>query len=408
MARSTSTNVRSFMLVSAVPLLRGRDLRLDLFRGLANWAIFLDHIPNNAVAWLTTSNYGFSDAADIFVFISGYTAAFVYARRMAVQGVLAGTALLMRRVWQLYIAHVLLFVFYAAAIGYVAERYGSSHLLDEFNVAGMIEQPVATLTQGLLLKFKPLNLDVLPLYIVLMAGFPPLLVLMMRSPNAALAASSCVYLLASYFGWNFSAYPSGVWYFNPFAWQLLFTIGAWAALGGAARTQSLVRSRIVMAASIAFVLLALVVTLAVRFNAAGVMPAGLLEFFVPNDKTNLPPYRVLHFGALAVIVVRIIPKDWTGLNSRLLRPVIHCGQRSLEVFCVGIFLSFVGHFVLEMYSDRLTAQIGVSLGGLMVMTSVASYRTWSRKLDAAVRTQDVRISEDRELLVSAHKKENSI
>jgi hypothetical protein len=177
------------MVVSAVPLSPGRDLRLDLFRGLANWAIFLDHIPNNAVAWLTTRNYGFSDAADIFVFISGYTAAFVYSKRMSAQGILAGTALLMRRVWQLYVAHVLLFIFYAAAIGYVAERYGSSHLLDEFNVAGLIEQPVATLTQGLLLTFKPLNLDVLPLYIVLMAGFPPLLVLMRRSPNVALAVT---------------------------------------------------------------------------------------------------------------------------------------------------------------------------------------------------------------------------
>jgi hypothetical protein len=379
---SISTNVRSFMVVCAIPLPRGRDLRLDLFRGLANWAIFLDHIPNNTVAWLTTRNYGFSDAADIFVFISGYTAAFVYSRRMSAQGILAGTALLMRRVWQLYVAHVLLFIFYAAAIGYVAERYGSSHLLDEFNVAGMIEQPVATLTQGLLLKFKPLNLDVLPLYIVLMAGFPPLLVLMMRSPHAALAASSCVYLLARYFGWNFSAYPSGGWYFNPFAWQFLFTVGAWAALGGAARAQSLARSRIVLAASAVFVLLALVVTLAVRFEAAGFMPAGLLEILVPNDKTNLAPYRVLHFLALAVIVIRIIPKDWTGLDSRLLRPLVLCGQRSLEVFCVGIFLSFVGHFVLEMYSDRLTAQIGISLGGLMLMTCVASYRTWSRKLDA--------------------------
>ena len=51
------------MTVCALPLPRGRDLRLDLFRGLANWAIFLDHIPNNTVAWLTTRNYGFSDAA---------------------------------------------------------------------------------------------------------------------------------------------------------------------------------------------------------------------------------------------------------------------------------------------------------------------------------------------------------
>jgi hypothetical protein len=83
---STSTNGRSFMVVCTIPLARGRDLRLDLFRGLANWAIFLDHFPNNTVAWLTMRNYGFGDATDIFVFISGYTAAFVYSRRMSGQG----------------------------------------------------------------------------------------------------------------------------------------------------------------------------------------------------------------------------------------------------------------------------------------------------------------------------------
>lgn len=358
-----------------------RDLRLDLFRGLANWAIFLDHIPNNAVAWLTTRNYGFSDAADIFVFISGYTAAFVYARRIAAQGVVVGMALLLRRVWQLYVAHVLLFVFYAAAIGYVAQRYGHSHLLDEFNVAGLIEQPVATLTQGLLLKFKPLNLDVLPLYIVLMAGFSPLLILMMRSPDVALAASTSVYLLARYLDWNFPAYPSGGWYFNPFAWQLLFTMGAWAALGGGTRVHGLARSRTILATSVAFVLFAFVVTLAVRLDETAFLPSGLLEFFVPNDKTNLAPYRVLHFLALAVIVVRLVPKNWIGLRSAMLRPVVVCGQRSLEVFCLGIFLSFVGHFVLEMYSEKLVTQAAVSGAGLLLMTCVAYYRTWSRSLD---------------------------
>jgi hypothetical protein len=334
---------------------KGRNLRLDLFRGLANWAIFLDHIPNNAVAWLTTRNYGFSDAADIFVFISGYTAAFVYARRMALQGILAGTALLLRRVWQLYVAHILLFVFYAVAIGYVAQR-GHSHLLDEFNVAGLIEHPVATLSQGLLLKFKPLNLDVLPLYIVIMAGFPPLLVLMRRSPDLALGASASVYVVAHLLDWNFKAYPSGGWYFNPFAWQLLFTMGAWAALGGRARVQRLARSNIVLGASIAFVVFALVVTLAIRFDSAGILPAAIIDFFDPNDKTNLAPYRILHLMALAVVVVRLLPRDWRGLRSVALRPLIVCGQRSLEVFCVGIFLSFVGHFILEMYSNALVTQ----------------------------------------------------
>ena len=47
-----------------------RDLRLDLFRGLALWFIFIDHVPDNIVSWLTVRNYGFSDATEIFVYIS--------------------------------------------------------------------------------------------------------------------------------------------------------------------------------------------------------------------------------------------------------------------------------------------------------------------------------------------------
>src|ERR1700736_4815443 len=74
-----------------------RDLRLDLFRGLALWLIFLDHIPSYIVNWITIRNYGFSDAAEIFVFISGYTAAFVYGRAMREHGaVVAGARILNR------------------------------------------------------------------------------------------------------------------------------------------------------------------------------------------------------------------------------------------------------------------------------------------------------------------------
>ncbi len=99
---------------------KGRDLRLDLFRGIANWAIFLDHIPDNVVNWITTRNYGFSDAADLFVFISGYTASFVYARMMLERGFIVGATRLTKRVWQLYVAHIILFVIYIASISYLA------------------------------------------------------------------------------------------------------------------------------------------------------------------------------------------------------------------------------------------------------------------------------------------------
>ena len=115
---------------------QGRDYRLDVLRGIANWAIFLDHIPNNVVNWTTTRNYGFADAADLFIFISGYTVAFVYGRMMINRGfVIAGTRIF-KRAWQIYVAHLVLFVIYIAEVGYLAKKYNDPKLLDEFNVAG--------------------------------------------------------------------------------------------------------------------------------------------------------------------------------------------------------------------------------------------------------------------------------
>ena len=128
---------------------KGRDLRLDLFRGIANWAIFLDHIPDNVVNWITTRNYGFSDAADLFVFISGYTASFVYARMMIERGFIVGATRLTKRVWQLYVAHIILFVIYIVSIGYVAQRFNDSQIINEFNVVGVVENAIETLRQGL-------------------------------------------------------------------------------------------------------------------------------------------------------------------------------------------------------------------------------------------------------------------
>ena len=361
---------------------RGRDLRLDLFRGIANWAIFLDHIPNNVVNWITTRNYGFSDAADLFVFISGYTASFVYAKMMLDRGFVVGATRLLKRVWQLYVAHVMLFVIYVAAIGYVAQRYQDVEIINEFNVAGLIADPIQTLVNGLLLSFKPVNLDVLPLYIVLMAFFPPVLWLMLRKPDLTMLASICLYFAARHYGWNLRGYPDGDWYFNPFAWQVLFMFGAWFALGGATASRSVIESPVLLYLGGAYLIFALVMTMAGRFEEFGAMfPRWLYDAFNPNDKTYLAPYRVLHFVIIAFFVTRFVPKDWSGLEWRVFRPVIKCGQQSLPVFCVGVFLSFVAHFVLTMSSGSILAQVAVSFAGIFALTVVAYYISWSKQQD---------------------------
>ncbi|WP_440640214.1 OpgC domain-containing protein [Bradyrhizobium sp. PUT101] len=372
----------AFLNISATLPDKGRDLRLDLFRGVANWAIFLDHIPDNVVNWITTRNYGFSDAADLFVFISGYTASFVYARMMLERGFIVGATRLTKRVWQLYVAHIILFVIYIASISYLALRFGDSEMINEFNVAGLVDNATETLRQGLFLRFKPLNLDVLPLYIVLMGLFPPVLWFMLRKPDLTMVLSIVLWLTARHYGLNLTAYPAGQWYFNPYCWQVLFVFGAWCALGGARRSMTLINSPITLWVCLGYLLFALIMTMAGRFPALGGMfPEWLFSAFNPNDKTNLAPYRFLHFVVIVILVIRFVPKEWPGLEWRVFDPLIVCGQQSLAVFCVGVFLSFVGHFELSMSSGSLLAQIFVSVAGIAIMTTVAYYISWSKKQD---------------------------
>ena len=134
-----------------------RDLRLDLFRGLANWAMFLGHISSTVLAWFSFRNYGFSDGADLFVFISGYTSALVFTRRMRERGFVFGTTRLLRRVWQIYVAHILLFVVYLTSVHFLSDKFDAPDFIDLFNVAPLLSAPVETLTQGLMLRYKPLN-----------------------------------------------------------------------------------------------------------------------------------------------------------------------------------------------------------------------------------------------------------
>jgi hypothetical protein len=360
----------------------GRDLRLDLFRGLALWLIFLDHIPSNLVAWVTIRNYGFSDATEIFVFVSGYTAAFVYGKAMQERGFLIASARILRRVWQIYVAHIFLFTIYMAEIAYVATSFENPLYAEEMNILDFLKQPEVTIIQALLLKFKPANMDVLPLYIVLLLLFPPILWLLMRRPNIALGASVLLYVLTWEFSWNLPAYPQGHWYFNPFAWQLLFVFGAWCALGGAQRLSGVLQSKVTVLIAFAYVMFAFVFTLTWYLpGMAGMVPHWLEAVIYPIDKVNLDVLRFAHFLALAALTVHFVPRDWPMLKSWVFWPLVVCGQHSLEIFCLGVFLSFAGHFAMVEISGALWVQILVSLLGILTMIAAAAMITWYKTLE---------------------------
>ena len=358
----------------------GRELRLDLFRGLALWLIFIDHLPSNLLTWVTIRNYGFSDATEIFIFISGYTAAFVYGRVLTTQGLVVAGARILKRVWQIYVAHIFLFTIYLAEISYVGASFQNPLYAEEMGILDFFRHPDVTIVQALLLKFRPVNMDVLPLYIVLMLALPPMLWLMLLRPDLTLLASVALYALAWEFGWNLPAYPDGTWFFNPFAWQLLFVFGAWCALGGAARMAQILRAPATMVLCVAYLAFAFAVTLTWHFPQIGhLLPRAVEQWMYPISKTDLDVLRFAHFLALAAVTVRLLPRGWPGLTSPWLRPLVLCGQHSLEIFCLGVFLAFAGHFLLVEWSGGAVMHALICVAGVAIMSAAAALFSWYKQ-----------------------------
>ncbi|WP_375312166.1 OpgC domain-containing protein [Bradyrhizobium sp. A5] len=380
-ARPAEVRPRAAASAISLPAIGERELRLDLFRGLALWLIFIDHLPPSLLTWFTIRNYGFSDATEIFIFISGYTAAFVYGRAMLESGVVIATARILRRVWQIYVAHVFLFTIFLAEISYVATSFENPLYTEEMGIMDFLKQPDVTIVQALLLRFRPVNMDVLPLYIVLMLALPLILWSMKWRPDVTLGLSVVLYAVTWEYDLYLSAYPNGFWAFNPFAWQLLFVFGAWCALGGARRMSRILASRVTMWISIAYLVAAFYVTLTWYVpQVPHLMPKRLEQWMYPIDKTNLDVLRFTHFLALAALTVRFLPRDWSGLKSPWLRPLILCGSHSLEIFCLGVFLAFAGHFILAEVSGGPFMHALISLSGILIMWGVAWVISWYKRV----------------------------
>lgn len=358
-----------------------RDLRLDFFRGLALLFIFVDHIPDNLVAYFTLANVAFSDAAEIFVFLSGYTAAVVFGNILTQHGVPFGAAQILKRCWTLYVAHIFLFVVFVAQVSYTAARFDNPMFLDEMKVWDFLQEPHIAILQALALRFQPHFLDILPLYIVLLLGFVGVLPALQRWPWAVLGLSVVLYVAAAMFRFNLRTYPAGVWYFNPFAWQVLFVFGAVLALCQDEVKRLLARWPWLIWVSAAIV--------AVGFLTRGTLTvAHLLDLRPPwaveavwiiADKNNLGPMRLINFLALLHVTVTVLRRDHPAFRSALAEPVIRCGQHSLNIFCLGIFLSFLGHFVLVEISRAAPVHLAVSAAGILIMFGSAYFLTWSKQ-----------------------------
>jgi len=365
-----------------VPAAQSRDLRLDFFRGLALIFIFVDHIPENILSYFTIQAVQFYDAAEVFIFISGYTAALVYGRTLQLQGPFYATARILSRAWQLYVAHIFLFVIFIAEVSYTVTTFNNPMYNDEMRVGDFLEEPHVAIVKALLLEFQPTFLDILPLYILLLVVFPLILFGLQRRPLIVLVPSFLLYLVVQVDNLSVPAYPEGhVWYFNPLAWQLLFTAGAALGLGG-------VRGRLwsrfeQVGLPVAAIVVAAGLVVKLSWTIHGVwdpFPGLLLKDLWPVNKNNLSPIRLIPFFAVVVVVAALLPSDAAILRGAAARPLVLCGQQSLEIFCLGILLSALGHFLLSEFTSAIVIQLAVNLAGVVGMCLTARMIDWYKTM----------------------------
>ena len=197
-----------------------------------------------------------------------------------------------------------------------------------------------------------------------------------------LALSALLYAATWQFDLYLTSYPNGYWAFNPMAWQLLFVFGAWCALGGARRMSRILSSPITLWVCAVYLVFAFYVTMTWYVPQMNHwLPKRVEQWMYPIDKTDLDVLRFAHFLALAAITVRFLPKDWPGLKSAWLKPLILCGQHSLEIFCLGVFLAFAAHFVMVEFYGGTAMQVVISVAGILIMTGTAWLISWYKQVE---------------------------
>jgi hypothetical protein len=356
-----------------------RDLRLDACRGLALCFIFIDHVPDNSLSWLTLRNYGFSDVSEVFVFVSGYTCMLAYGGALAEQGWQTIAVRALRRGWEIYAALLLVGLFSVALVWIVG---GGQRYLDETNTGFFFRVPGPAIVHTVALQFAPVDTDILLTFVLFHIAFPLVAWAMTRAPAATLAASFLLYMMVQLFSWHIPVWPSGEMYFNPFAWQFLFVIGAWYSCHCSPWLGSVVKSRIVLVLALVYLALGLVIALGWKFTSlAWLVPTQVAQLIYPIDKSHMAPLRLVHFLALAIVVSRLTPPDWRGPLRPLMLAMIRCGENSLSMYCLGVLLAFVAHAILVEVSAGFAMQLAVSVGGIAAMVIAATLLTWESRLD---------------------------
>ena len=352
-----------------------RDPRIDVLRGFALLTIFIDHVPDTFLASLTLRNFGFADAAELFVVLAGYSAMMAYGRRFARDGVPSGLCRIGNRCVRLYIYQAVLLALSLV----IVTAWNGQYDIRSTVYAPFVNNGAWVLAQGLVLRALPPGLDILPLYIILLAFFPAVYLGLHFSRVMTLIGSGLLWLAANCMPWfQFTNVIDGQgWFFNPFAWQFLFVIGAATVME--ARAGSLPKSP--RLEGVCWTYLALGLLAAAPWSTWGVSQFRPIAV-IAADKTNLSLFRLLHVLCLIYLVLSSARLRELA-QSRRVAGLEACGKHSLEIFSLGTLLSLGGALLVNTFGTSWQLQAAVDAIGIGCLIATAKglekTRLWQRR-----------------------------
>jgi hypothetical protein len=353
-----------------------RDPRLDFFRGLSLFIILVSHTRGNALSDWIPARFGLSDAADMFVFVSGYAGGMAFGGVFKRRGWAMGTARIGLRLWQLYIAQLCV-VMTVAALAALADKVlgGDVDHVDLLALDYLFGSPRDALPGIVTLTYVPHYLDILPVYIAVLAMVPAAVALARIRPVLVPVASVALWAAANAFGWNMPNEPSEPrgWFFDPFCWQLLFFSGFSISIGWLKPPPV---GRPLFWVCVAYLAFGVAVTQPVIFGTIPGLDTVEAWILAHADKTMLDPPQVLHFFASAYVVVVLLKGRESLLTRPALRPFTTCGQQALAVFISGIILADLGGLAFDTVGTGWAAQIWVNLACFAATFAVAYLVAW--------------------------------
>ena len=359
--------------MSTTPAKKPRDVRLDFFRGLSLVAIFTAHVPGDWLAEIIWARFGLSDAAHVFVFISGYAAAMAFGGTFVRQGFFVGTARIAWRCAQLYSVHMALFILGAAVCAFAATQ--GIDYASYLGISDFFADPGRTLLGLFTLRYVPTYFDILPLYLLVLACVPLVMLLARVHPGLVIAVSVLLWSYVQATGFNFDSGVSAGrgWGFNPLAWQLLFFTGFALSRGWVEVPRF---HPYFVAACMAYLVFGFVAIHPAVYSLHPLLGDLHGWAYSHAHKPNLDLRQYAHFLALAVVVLWALDGRLELLTSKYARPFVQVGRQALPVFFSGMALAHLGGIALAFGGDGLAMQVLVNVAGIGALYGVARISAW--------------------------------